>query len=175
MPTITRLFLKFGLVYFVASMGCGVAMAWAEGAWGALLLPTYLHLFVVGWITQIIIGVALWLFPKQSKELPRGHEWLSWTALVTLNVGLLVRAVAEPAQFMLDAESGLLPAMGWLLVASAALQWVGGVAFLANIWGRIKGKKKRRKRRSSKSSSSESSSSESSSSESSSSKQAEAS
>lgn len=146
MPTITRLFLKFGLVYFVASMACGVAMAWAEGAWGALLLPTYLHLFVVGWITQIIIGVALWLFPKQSKDLPRGREWLSWTALVTLNVGLLMRAVAEPAQFALAADSGWQPTMDWLLVASAALQWIGGMTFLANIWGRIKGKKKRRSR-----------------------------
>jgi Trk-type K+ transport system membrane component len=150
MPTITRLFLKFGLVYFVASMACGVAMAWAEGAWAALLLPTYLHLFVVGWITQIIIGVALWLFPKQRKDKPRGHEWLSWTALVTLNVGLLLRAVAEPAQFALEAGSGWQPTMDWLLVASAALQWIGGMAFLANIWGRIKPKKKRRSRRNKK-------------------------
>ncbi|MFW6057699.1 MAG: hypothetical protein ACOC9W_02475 [Persicimonas sp.] len=159
MPKVSRLFLKFGLVYFIAALICGVAMAWFEGAWGALLLPTYLHLFVVGWLTQIIIGVALWLFPKWTKEQPRGREWLSWTALVTLNVGLLLRAVAEPGQFMLDTDSRWQPAVGVLLIVSAALQWVGGMAFLVNIWGRIKPKKKRR-RRSSKSKKSKKSSKE---------------
>lgn len=146
MPTVSRLFLKFGLVYFIAALACGVAMAWAGGAWGAILLPTYLHLFVVGWLTQIIIGVALWLFPKWTKAQPRGREWLSWTALVTLNVGLLVRVVAEPGQALFDASWQ--PTLSVLLVVSAALQWVGGMAFLVNIWGRIKVKKRRRRKRS---------------------------
>ncbi len=146
MPTVSRLFLKFGLVYFVAALACGVAMAWVGGGWGAILLPTYLHLFVVGWLTQIIIGVALWLFPKWTKEQPRGREWLSWTALVTLNVGLLIRAGAEPGQILLANESGWQSALGVLLVVSAILQWIGGIAFLVNIWGRIKGKRKRKRR-----------------------------
>lgn len=146
MPTVSRLFLKIGLVYFVAAMACGVGMAWLGGAWGAALLPTYLHLFVVGWLTQIIIGVALWLFPKWTKEQPRGREWLSWTALVTLNLGLLVRLVAEPLQTLGAVGAAWQPALAWGLVVSAALQWVGGMAFLVNIWGRIKPKRKRRRR-----------------------------
>lgn len=147
MPTVSRLFLKFGLVYFVAALACGVAMAWIGGAWGAILLPTYLHLFVVGWLTQIIIGVALWLFPKWTKEQPRGREWLSWVALVTINLGLLVRALAEPGQVALANDSGWQPTLSALMVVSAVLQWVGGVAFLINIWGRVKPKRKRKRRK----------------------------
>lgn len=142
MPTVSRLFLKFGLIYFVAAMLTGVAMAALGGAWSTLLLPTYLHLFVVGWITQIIIGVALWLFPKWTKDQPRGREWLSWVALVTLNVGLLLRAVFEPLYTMGTlSDATTLAAVGF--IASALLQWIGGVAFMLNIWVRIKGKQSR--------------------------------
>ena len=151
MPTVSRFFLKFGLVYFVAALLCGVAMAWVGGGWGAALLPTYLHLFVVGWITQMIIGVALWLFPKWTREKPRGREWLSWVALVGINVGLLIRVVAEPGRIFADPAGGWRAAFGWMLVVSAVLQWAGGMAFLVNIWGRIKGKKKRRRRKKKKS------------------------
>jgi len=100
----------------------------------ALLLPTHLHLFVVGWVTHMIFGVALWLFPKHTKEKPRGSDVLSWTTLATLNLGLVLRALAEPAPLYL-------PGVGWepALVVSAVLQWVGGVAFAINIWPRIKG------------------------------------
>ncbi|MFW5968096.1 MAG: hypothetical protein ACOCV2_11290, partial [Persicimonas sp.] len=74
MPTVNRIFLKLALLYFVAALACAVWMAWSGGATGARLLPTYLHLFTVGWITQMIIGVALWLFPKWTREHPRGYE-----------------------------------------------------------------------------------------------------
>lgn len=150
MPTVSRLFLKFGLVYFVVALACGVGLAWAGTSWGMALLPTYLHLFVVGWLTQIIIGVALWLFPKWTKEQPRGREWLSWVALVTLNVGLLVRVAAEPGRLFVGEDPGWQVVWNVGLVVSAALQWVGGMAFLVNIWGRIKPKRKRRRKRSKK-------------------------
>lgn len=143
MPIISRLFLKFGLLYFVAAMLCGILMAWFGAA---ALLPTYLHLFMVGWITQIIIGVALWLFPKWTKEQPRGREWMSWVALVTLNLGLLIRAVAEPLNTLGGAEYYQSPGVAAALISSGVLQWVGGMCFMLNIWGRIKPKRKRRPR-----------------------------
>src|SRR5690554_884130 len=146
MPTISRLFLKCGLIYFVAAMASGVAMAWLGAGWGAVLLPTYIHLFVVGWITQIIIGVALWLFPKWSKEQPRGREWLSWVALVTLNLGLLLRLGTESIHGLNRLDPASQKWLAWGLVASALLQWVGGMAFVVNIWGRIKPKKVRKPR-----------------------------
>lgn len=52
---------------------------------------------MVGWVTQMIIGVAFWMFPKYTRERPRGSEALAWITYVLLNVGLLLRAIAEPA------------------------------------------------------------------------------
>jgi hypothetical protein len=39
-------------------------------ALGALLWPTYLHLLVLGWLTQLIFGVAFWMFPRYSARNP---------------------------------------------------------------------------------------------------------
>jgi heme/copper-type cytochrome/quinol oxidase subunit 1 len=137
MPRLTRVFIKAGLLYFLGALVMGVLMA-APDLLGLsptvlALRPVYFHLFMVGWVTQLIIGVALWMFPKYSRELPRGHEPLGWLSFWMLNVGLLLRAVGEPA-LVWQREVDL----GWLLALSALLQLAGGWAFIANIWPRVK-------------------------------------
>ncbi len=138
MPLVTRMFLKLALLYLVLALGAAVGLGLAGGGWRAALAPTWLHLFVVGWITQMIIGVALWMFPRMTREKPHGHAWLAWTCLVALNAGLVLRTLAEPA-LLLGAGSGL---VGPALVTSAVLQWVGGMAFVVAIWPRIAPRKR---------------------------------
>jgi hypothetical protein len=125
------------LAYFVAALLLGLLLAagpWLSlPVWIAALTPVYFHLFMVGWVTQLIIGVAYWMFPKFSREQPRGSDILAWSAFVLLNVGLLLRVVAEPANAL--SAGGV---WGWLLATSALLQWLGGVSFVANTWPRIK-------------------------------------
>jgi hypothetical protein len=97
------------------------------------LMPVYFHLFMVGWVTQMIFGVAYWMFPRVSKENPRGWEGLALVTYVTLNVGLIARAVVEPIL-------ALRPAPVWAvaLILSAVLQWIGALAFAANTWPRVR-------------------------------------
>lgn len=137
MPTLSRWFVKAGLVYFVL----GLLMAALVVAQPVLNLPSllgtfrpvYLHLLMVGWITQLIMGVAYWMFPKYSKEKPRGSERLGWFVFIALNLGLILRIVGEPLT-TLQPEWGV----GWMLVVSAVLQLAAGWAFIANTWGRVK-------------------------------------
>jgi quinol-cytochrome oxidoreductase complex cytochrome b subunit len=93
--------------------------------------PTYLHLLVVGWLTQLIFGVAFWLFPKHPSAPPRGSDRLGWTCFVLLNLGLAIRLVAEPLQ-------ALGQSFATLLVASAIAQLLAGWAFVANTWPRVR-------------------------------------
>jgi hypothetical protein len=137
MPLLTRCFVKAALLYLVAGLVVGVLLA-MPGAPPVqpvvgVLGPVYFHLLMVGWVTQLIFGVSIWMFPRYSKERPRGPEALGWTALVALNAGLLLRAVAEPVH-TLAPRTG----WGWLLVLSAALHWVGGLAYVATVWPRVK-------------------------------------
>ena len=105
MPTLTRWFLRSSLVFLLLAMLLGVLQAARAplnlpGQLNAFS-PVYFHLFMVGWVTQLIFGVVFWMFPKYSKEQPRGSETLGWTVFWLLNLGLLLRVVGEPAQVLL--------------------------------------------------------------------------
>lgn len=139
MPSITRLFVKTSLLYLVAAFAAGLLLALRPllplPAVVGGLTPVYFHLFMVGWVMQLIAGVAYWMFPKWSKLLPRGHDGLALATYGLLNTGLLLRVLAEPAQSV-SAWVG----WGWLIVLAALLQWLGGLAFVANTWPRVKEK-----------------------------------
>jgi cbb3-type cytochrome oxidase subunit 1 len=132
MPRLSRYFIKAGLIYFVIAQAVGLLMLIQPDPFGRLR-PVYLHLLMVGWITQLIIGVAYWMFPKQSKEHPRGSEKLGWMIFITLNAGLLLRTIGEP---LLTLQSQV--NVGGLLAVAALLQLVAGWAFIANTWTRVK-------------------------------------
>jgi cbb3-type cytochrome oxidase subunit 1 len=145
MPPLTRWFLKSALVYLVAALLAGALVA-ARNVWllpplVSAFTPVYLHLFMVGWVTQLIFGVVFWMFPKYSKEKPRGSETLGWATYLLLNVGLLLRVLGEPLNAL---QPGTL--WGWLLVVSAVLQWLAGFSFVANTWGRVQDTARARQR-----------------------------
>ncbi|HEX9617496.1 MAG TPA: hypothetical protein VGA03_08760 [Anaerolineales bacterium] len=137
MPVLTRWFIKASLLFFVAALLLGLGLA--ANAFLDLppvflaLGPVYFHVFLVGWVTQLIFGVVFWMFPKQSFERPRGSERLAWATFWLLNGGLILRMVAEPYQ-ALNPGGGL----DWLLAVSALAQWAAGLIFVFNTWGRVK-------------------------------------
>jgi hypothetical protein len=135
MPKLTRWYLKTALFYLILALSSGVLLVLPDGSPLAGLFPVYLHALVFGWLTQLIFGVALWMFPKYSIAKPRGHEWLGWTTFILLNLGLILRIIFEPWQS--TAPSVL---TGWMLVMAAILQCMSGVAFVANIWARVREK-----------------------------------
>ncbi len=135
MPTVTRWFIKSGMLCLLAALAGLVAVPASHYiAVPAVVLvawPTLLHVLVVGWLTQLIFGVAHWLFPRRTREAPRGSERLMWAAWGTLNLGLLFRVVGEPRALLGD-DTAL------LLLASGLLQWVAALSFIANLWPRVK-------------------------------------
>jgi cbb3-type cytochrome oxidase subunit 1 len=137
MPTLTRWFVKASLVYFVAALLAGVTLALRPvldlpGYLNALG-PVYFHLFMVGWVSQLIFGVVYWMFPKYTSEKPRRSERLAWATWGLINLGLVLRSFGEPL-VAAQPQAGY----GWILAASAILQWLAGLAFVANTWGRVK-------------------------------------
>ena len=97
------------------------------------LRPLAWHLLTVGWATQLIFGVAFWMFPLVSKEQPRGDERIAWIAFAVLNAGLLLRAAGEPASAL---DPAAVPAP--VLPLSATLQVLGVLLFVAAAWPRVR-------------------------------------
>jgi hypothetical protein len=133
-PPLTRWLVKTAMVWLVAALLLGVAMQLPVAARVPLLRsvwPTYLHLMVVGWLTQIIFGVAFWLFPRYSAERPRGSEALGWAAYALINLGLLLRLIGEPWR--------ALGGDAWAtLLLSAAAQLFAVWLFVLNTWPRVR-------------------------------------
>jgi hypothetical protein len=139
MPAITRWFIKTSFVYFLLALVIGVIIGvQALGTFSfpaANLYPTYVHVFVEGWLTMLIIGVAIWMFPKYTIEKPRGNEALSWLTYILFNIGLALRILSEPFAGVKGYSTSLLAAV---LIVAAGLQWLGGITFVINAWGRVK-------------------------------------
>ena len=139
MHTQARYFIRTALICLLAAFFAGALVLVNQGlaldARIGLLLPVFYHLLMVGWATQMICGVALWMFPPYSREQPRGDERLGWFTYAALNSGLLLRVVAEPLHAL-----GPAPWSGWVLALSALLQVLAIWAFVAAIWRRVKGR-----------------------------------
>ena len=93
--------------------------------------PAYIHLLVVGWITQLVMGVAYWMFPRAQRA--PAPDRTGWMAYGLLNVGLFCRVIAEPV-----AATEPAPAVAWLLLLSAALQLAAILLFVIGIWPRVR-------------------------------------
>jgi hypothetical protein len=126
-----RWHIRTALIYFVLALAAGLLRAIPALNIPAIT-PVYFHLLMVGWVTQLIIGVAYWMFPRYSKDSPRGPEWLGYTIYALINVGLVLRIIGEPMQ-----ASGIAWA-GGLLAISAVLQLIGGWVFVGMMWPRVK-------------------------------------
>ncbi len=126
MPVVTRWFIKSALAYLAAALFLALVLALPSsvGLPGFIrfMNPAYFHLFLVGWVTQMIFGVIYWMFPIITRAQPRGNEKLAWASVV-----------GEPLTSTYP-ETGT----GWLLVVSALLQWLAAILFVALAWPRVK-------------------------------------
>src|SRR5512140_2078664 len=133
MSRLTRWIIRTAFVYLGLALTAGILLAggsiWNGSLTAANLFPVYIHLLAVGWLTLLIFGVAHWMFPRYSALQPHGSEGLNWAAYILINLGLLLRLVAEPLNNL-----HRVPFWTWFLVLSAILQWLGGMVFIINLW-----------------------------------------
>jgi len=137
MPLLTRWYIKAAFLYLVIALLLSLLQFLDKFVSISPILlaagPVYFHLFLVGWVTQLIFGVIYWMFPKYSLDNPHRSEKLAWITFWTLNIGLVLRVLGEPL-VTLYPDGGI----GWLLAVSALLQWLAGVCFVWNSWGRVR-------------------------------------
>lgn len=141
MPKITRTFIKTGLVFFLLSLLLGIAIE-IESISSPALVPLFWHMLMVGWITQIIFGVSIWMFPGRTREEGFKAQLWGWLTYILLNGGLALRIAAEPWISATDNT-----AWDILIVISAIAQVLAAVAYTIEMWPRIQSKKQRLRNR----------------------------
>lgn len=119
-------FLKASLVWFSAAVSLALAMA---------LMPTltvyrtaHLHLALLGFVTQMIYGVALHVIPRffgqplVHRRLAEVQFWAAQSGLVLLVTGFVARVQV----------GGTFAA--WALGLGGTLSAVGAACFVLNVW-----------------------------------------
>lgn len=150
MPATSRAFVKASILYLCSGAILGALLLinrWAPlgSAIPALRAP-HIQALIVGWLTQLILGVAWWLFPPlkiglrpgetrpvRRGQQQRGNEPLFWATFVCLNAGILLQAVGAPlySWTRIDLFNVLASISGLFLLAAA-------IAFVLNMWGRVR-------------------------------------
>ena len=140
MPPLVRIYVKAAFIYFIGAFVLGALIAldtWLGLArWLRAVYLSQLHLLMVGWITQLAIGVAYWIFPRFRKgenPEPRGSDRLAWAVFILLNAGLLLRFAFEPFYLM-----GPQPWLAATVALSGVLQALAALDFGLLIWGRVR-------------------------------------
>lgn len=137
MPQITRWFLKSSFLFLTLAL----TLEWGSSlsllqlpALPPSFRPTIYHLLILGWLTQMIFGVAFWMFPKPSKQ--EYQRKTIYLCFLSLNLGLLLRTASEPFVYSYPHN-----ALKIALILSALLQWIATLLFIYCIWHRLQPQK----------------------------------
>ena len=141
MPAITRWFIKAGILWFITGMILAFLAELPLLSAGSLLLPVYWHMLVVGWITQIIMGVSIWMFPRKKRDRLKKQSVRTVLSFVLLNSGLVLRFLCEPFIPMFRGESMIT----LFVLISSLLQVLGILFYTIEIWPRLQPKSSRLK------------------------------
>ena len=97
------------------------------------LISAHTHAIFVGFVMMMILGVALWLFPRPEKGderySPRVAEWAYWLVAV----GTAARVAGE---LLRPTVSALW--LRWAVVLSGFAQIAGVALFFYTMWSRIR-------------------------------------
>jgi len=135
--TLVRRYIKTAIVFLAVGIALGGWMLVNRELHGRP--PTeyetsaHTHLIFVGFVMEMILGVALWLFPRPHKDDTRYSPRLVNIAYWLVTVGTVIRTAGELAR---ASEDGV--ALRWLIVCSGLAQ-IGGLGlFFYTMWSRIR-------------------------------------
>jgi heme/copper-type cytochrome/quinol oxidase subunit 1 len=138
MHSLVRLYIKTAVGFLVAGLLIGGWLLARRELFGVMATPyeisAHTHVILVGFVMTMILGVALWLFPRPAKDDVRYRPGMAYGAYWLLTAGTAVRAIAELAR-----RGGPGSWIAWLIVASGLAQIAALGLFFYTMWSRIRG------------------------------------
>lgn len=137
MYTLVRRYIKTGIVFLFAGLAVGaVVMVRRElfGIWPhPHLVSAHVHAILVGFVIFLILGVALWLFPRAQKGDTRYRPERVEAAYWILLLGTGSRFIGEVLRVWITGRW-----LAWVVVLSGLAQILGLVVYFWAMWTRIR-------------------------------------
>ncbi|HEU4643387.1 MAG TPA: cbb3-type cytochrome c oxidase subunit I [Gemmatimonadaceae bacterium] len=137
MHSLVRRYIKTAIVFLAVGLGIGgwmIARRELSRRYpGSYEISAHTHAIFVGFVMMMILGVALWLFPRPEKTDERYSPALAEAAYWMLTVGTASRVAGELLRQRVDAAW-----LRWVVVASGFLQIAALALFFHTMWSRIR-------------------------------------
>ena len=137
MHSLVRRYLKTGIGFLTLGIGLGLWMMVQRELFqqfpSSYVVSAHTHAILVGFVMMMILGVALWLFPRPAKDDTRYSPKAAEVAYWLVGGGTALRVVAEIARAAVDEV--------WLRIATVGtgfLQVAGLLVFFYTMWSRIR-------------------------------------
>ena len=134
MPRLSHLMIKAALLWLGLGSTIGSLILinktwifWPQ-VWG--FRTSHIHILLVGWLIQLVFGVAYWMLPRFDASGDRGNVPAMWTGFVAINL-------AVASVFFNDLL--LLNAINWspfLLIIAGIGYTIAACTFFWNAWSR---------------------------------------
>jgi hypothetical protein len=135
--TLVRRFIKTGIVFLFAGLAVGSWVLVRRELFGVFphphLVSAHTHAVQVGFILFLILGVAIWLFPRAAKDDTRYKPERIEAAYWILTVSTGARFLAELARAWVDSTG-----LAWVVVLGGLGQAVGLGVYFWTMWTRIR-------------------------------------
>jgi len=135
--TLVRRFIKTGISFLFLGLVLGVWMLIQREMYGVwphpYLVSAHTHVVFVGFIIFLILGVALWLFPRASKDDERYRPGRAAAAYWILTLSTGGRFAAEAARAWSEASF-----LAWVVVIGGVGQLLGLCVYFWTMWTRIR-------------------------------------
>jgi len=124
-PRVSAWFIRASLCHLVFGFTVGALLLADQGTPFApalwVLRPAHVEVLLIGWMVQLVMGVAVWIFPRFAvRRAPQRSAVTAWVAFALLNAGVVCVAFGG----------------GWA-VAGRLAEIGAAVSFVAHLWGRV--------------------------------------
>ena len=138
MHSLVRRYIKTAVAFLLAGLTIGGWMLVRREFWDRFPTPhetsAHTHAIAVGFVMMMILGVALWLFPRPDRDDVRYRPALAETAYWLVTLGTAGRVAGE---LLRDAVPHAW--LRWAVVLCGLAQIAGVAVFFHTMWGRIRG------------------------------------
>lgn len=137
MFTTVRYFVKTSLAFLVIGILTGLHMSFAkyisQQGYTQELISAHTHVILVGSVMMMIMGVALWFFPRAEKDDKKYNPDLILATYWIMTVSTALRFI-----FQVIGAYYYMPWVNVVIVIFSTFQVLAMILFFYSMWGRIR-------------------------------------
>lgn len=132
-----RYFIKTSIIFLVIGIFSGLFMIISRRiyglGYGASLISAHTHIILVGFMLMMIMGVALWFFPRAEKTDKKYNPILILIAYFIITISTSLRFVFEFIDAYYSSKF-----FDYIITISTILQVISIAIYFYSMWGRIR-------------------------------------